>query len=152
MSTTCEPRIRWLATRAARRVPTTYFVIGDFDGDFVDDVPPSARSMAANPIGTTHTTAIVNAECDVPFRWTADTLGWKGTSEGRAVTMVVTRVRDTATPGQLVPLHVGTHPRDHSTHDDDALPQVIDGLWQRSPGFITRDTALGSAPLGDDDA
>ena len=42
-------------------------------------------------------------------------------------------------------------PATFSTQDD-ARPQVVAGPGQRSPGFITRDAALGSAPRGDDDA
>lgn len=93
-----------------------------------------------------HTIAVVNGECYVPFRWTVDTLGWKGTSEGQSVETVVKRVLDTATPGQIVLMHVGAHPRDHSTLDADALPRVIDGLRQRGYGFVTLDAALGSGP------
>lgn len=93
-----------------------------------------------------HTIGIVNAECYVPFRWTVDTLGWKGTSEGQSVSTVVNRVLKTATPGQIVLMHVGAHPQDHSTLDADALPQIIDGLRHRGYGFVTLEAALGSAP------
>lgn len=93
-----------------------------------------------------HTTALVNAECYVPFRWTVDTLGWKGTSEGQSVSSVVNRVLDTATPGQIVLMHLGAHPKDRSTLDADALPRVIDGLRQRGCGFVTLQSVLGPAP------
>jgi peptidoglycan/xylan/chitin deacetylase (PgdA/CDA1 family) len=178
-----------LATLAAKDVPATFFVTGDF----VDDFPSSARAMARYPIGnhTYHhpdlttrldsqiraeintaesrikavtgqnpqpffrfpfgavnaqTIAVANAECYVPFRWTVDTLGWKGTSEGQSVATVVNRILDTATPGQIVLMHVGAHPKDHSTLDADALPHVIEGLRQRGYGFVTLDAALGTAP------
>lgn len=66
-----------------------------------------------------------NQLCYVPFRWTVDTLGWKGTSGGQSVDTVVRRVRSAARPGAIVLMHVGSHPTDRSTLDADALPRVI---------------------------
>ena len=116
-----------LATLAAKRVPGTFFVTGDF----VDQFPSSARALARYPIGNhtynhldlttltdskvrteinaaesrikavtgqnprpyfrfpfgavnAHAISVANSECYVPFRWTVDTLGWKGTSGGQS--------------------------------------------------------------------
>ena len=63
------------------------------------------------------TISVVNAECYVPFRWTVDTLGWKGTSGGQSVATVVARVTASLVPGQIVLMHVGAHPADRSTLD-----------------------------------
>ncbi|WP_218916280.1 polysaccharide deacetylase family protein [Intrasporangium calvum] len=95
---------------------------------------------------TTRTIAVVNAECYVPFRWTVDTLGWKGTSGGQSVGTVVNRVLDAAVPGEIVLMHVGAHPKDGSTLDADALPRMIDALRARGYGFVTLQAVLGSAP------
>jgi peptidoglycan/xylan/chitin deacetylase (PgdA/CDA1 family) len=92
------------------------------------------------------TTRVVNGACYVPFRWTVDTLGWKGTSGGQSGSTVVTRVLSTAPSGQIVLMHVGAHPTDRSTLDADALPQVINGLRAKGYGFVTLEAALSSAP------
>lgn len=80
---------------------------------------------------------IVNDECYGSFRWTVDTLGWKGTSSGITAASVVQRVRAAAQPGMIVLMHVGSHPTDHSTLDADALPTVIDQLRAAGYGFVT---------------
>jgi peptidoglycan/xylan/chitin deacetylase (PgdA/CDA1 family) len=77
---------------------------------------------------TTHDIQLLNSLCYVPFRWTVDTLGWKGTSGGQSVQSVVSRVVAAAQPGAIVLMHVGSNPDDGSTLDADALPQVIDRL------------------------
>jgi len=89
-----------------------------------------------------HLVDVVNSECYVPFRWTVDTLGWKGTSGGQSVESVVARVLAAARPGEIVLMHVGAHPTDHSTLDADALPQVIARLRAQGYGFV----ALESLP------
>ncbi len=76
---------------------------------------------------------IVNRRCYVAFRWTVDTLGWKGTSSGVTVASVVRRVVDAARPGAIVLMHVGANPQDASTLDADALPTVIREL--RAAGY-----------------
>lgn len=89
---------------------------------------------------------IVNAECYVPFRWTVDTLGWKGTSGGQSVSTVVNRVLAAARPGEIVLMHVGSHPTDGSTLDASALPKVISGLRAKGYSFVTLEAVLASAP------
>jgi peptidoglycan/xylan/chitin deacetylase (PgdA/CDA1 family) len=66
-----------------------------------------------------------------------DTLGWQGTSGGQTVQRIVNRVLDTLQPGQIVLMHVGSHPTDHSTLDADALPILISELRQRGYTFTT---------------
>ncbi len=92
------------------------------------------------------TISVVNAECYVPFRWTVDTLGWKGTSGGQSVASVVSRVVSAARPGEIVLMHVGAHPTDHSTLDADALPRMIRELRARGYSFVTLSAVIGPAP------
>ncbi len=92
------------------------------------------------------TISVVNAECYVPFRWTVDTLGWEGTSGGQSVTSVVSRVVSAARPGEIVLMHVGAHPTDHSTLDADALPRIISALRARGYSFATLAAVIGPAP------
>lgn len=95
---------------------------------------------------TPHTISVVNRLCYVPFRWTVDTLGWRGTSSGISAGLVVRRVMAAARPGAIVLMHVGAHPKDHSTLDADALPEVIRRL--RAAGFrlVPLSRVLGAAP------
>ena len=86
---------------------------------------------------------LVNDLGYVAVGWTVDTLGWQGTSSGRSAGSVVQRVLAAATPGEIVLMHVGSHPTDHSTLDADALPRVIAGLQAAGYGFVTLD-ALGA--------
>ncbi len=86
---------------------------------------------------------LVNDLGYVAVGWTVDTLGWQGTSGGRSASSVVQRVLEAATPGEIVLMHVGSNPTDHSTLDADALPRVIAGLRAAGYGFVTLD-ALGA--------
>jgi len=85
---------------------------------------------------------LVNDECYVSFRWTVDTLGWKGTSGGMSATKVRDRVLAGLTPGEIVLMHVGSHPTDGSMLDAQALPSVIDALRARGYGFVTLESAV----------
>ncbi len=80
---------------------------------------------------------LVNALGYTAVGWSVDTLGWQGTSGGRSVDSVVQRVLAAAEPGEIVLMHVGSHPTDHSTLDADALPRVISELRARGYGFVT---------------
>lgn len=88
------------------------------------------------------TIALVNDECYVPFRWSVDTLGWKGTSGGQSVQSVTSRVLANAQPGQIVLMHVGANPDDGSILDADALPGIIAGLQALGYTFVTLEAAL----------
>nr|NLD41188.1 polysaccharide deacetylase family protein [Actinomycetales bacterium] len=87
---------------------------------------------------------VVNGEGYVPFRWTVDSLGWQGLQNGtRNGQWVCDRVLNTATPGQIVLLHVGGHPQDGSTLDSDALDCIIDGLQAKGYGFVNLRDVVG---------
>jgi peptidoglycan/xylan/chitin deacetylase (PgdA/CDA1 family) len=86
--------------------------------------------------------SLVNQECYVSFRWTVDTLGWQGTSGGMTATKVRDRVLAGLTPGEIVLMHVGSHPSDHSMLDAAALPSVIDALRARGYGFVTLESVV----------
>jgi peptidoglycan/xylan/chitin deacetylase (PgdA/CDA1 family) len=69
--------------------------------------------------------------------WTVDTLGWEGTSGGQTERSVVERVLAGLQRGEIVLMHVGANPNDHSTLDADALRTVIDDVRARGYGFVT---------------
>ena len=85
------------------------------------------------------TIAIVNRAGYVPVRWTVDTLGWEGTAGHISASIVVSRVLAAARPGEIVLMHVGSNPDDHTTFDADALPQIISGLRAQGYSFVTLD-------------
>lgn len=87
----------------------------------------------------TRTLGVVGCAGYGAVRWTVDTLGWQGTSGGQTVASVVNRVLSTLRPGQIVLMHVGSHPTDGSTLDAAALPTVIRELRARGYSFVTLD-------------
>jgi len=89
------------------------------------------------------TIAIANRAGYVPVRWTVDTLGWEGTAGHSNASVVVSRVLAAARPGEIVLMHVGSNPDDHTTFDADALVQVISGLRARGYSFVTLDALTG---------
>ncbi|SDI14945.1 Peptidoglycan/xylan/chitin deacetylase, PgdA/CDA1 family [Actinokineospora alba] len=97
------------------------------------------------PFGDRDARAIsaVNAAGYVSVRWTVDTLGWKGTSDGITAAQVTERTLNALRPGEIVLMHIGSNPDDKSTLDADALPGMIDALRARGYGFVTMDAALG---------
>ena len=76
------------------------------------------------------------------MRWTVDTLGWKGISGGITALTVVDRVMAAAGPGEIVLMHIGSNPDDHTTLDADALPTVITRLTAAGYGFVTLNALL----------
>lgn len=89
---------------------------------------------------------LVNQQCLVPFRWTTDTLGWKGTSGGMSADGVRQRVISGARPGGVVLFHVGANPNDGSTLDADALPGIISDLTSAGYRLVTLEDLLSAAP------
>ncbi len=89
------------------------------------------------------TIAIANRVGFVPVRWTVDTLGWEGTAGHISAATVAARVLAAARPGEIVLMHVGSNPDDHSTFDADALPRVIAELRARGYSFVTLDALTG---------
>ena len=86
-----------------------------------------------------HTISVVNSVGYVPIGCTVDTLGWEGTSGGITAATVVSRVLAALRPGEIVLMHVGSNPTDHTTLDADALPTVIRDLRAKGYSFVTLD-------------
>ena len=93
------------------------------------------------PYGDRNSTTIaaVNAAGYVPVRWTVDTLGWEGTSGGITAQIVRDRVLNALQPGEIVLMHCGSNPKDHTTLDAAALGGIIQTLKARGYGFVTLD-------------
>jgi peptidoglycan/xylan/chitin deacetylase (PgdA/CDA1 family) len=103
------------------------------------------RPLFRFPFGSKDGRALteVNSLGYVAVRWTVDSLGWQGTMNGtRGPDFTAARVLAAATPGEIVLMHVGSHPTDHSMLDAEALPAVIAGLRQKGYGFTTLRTLL----------
>jgi peptidoglycan/xylan/chitin deacetylase (PgdA/CDA1 family) len=90
-----------------------------------------------------HTVSVVNSAGFVPVGWTVDTLGWEGTSGGITVAKIVSRVLGSLQPGEIVLMHCGSNPTDHSTLDASALPTLISQLRSRGYQFVTLDALRG---------
>jgi peptidoglycan/xylan/chitin deacetylase (PgdA/CDA1 family) len=88
------------------------------------------------------TIAIANRAGYVPVRWTVDTLGWEGTAGHVSAAVVAARVLAALRPGEIVLMHVGSNPDDHTTLDADALPRVISALRARGYSFVTLDALV----------
>jgi peptidoglycan/xylan/chitin deacetylase (PgdA/CDA1 family) len=107
----------------------------------------STRPLFRFPYGdrTPHTIGVVNAAGYVAIRWTVDSLGWQGLN-GRtlpqATQFVIDRVVAAARPGEIVLMHVGANPDDHTTLDAAALPTVISRLRAAGYRFVTLDALL----------
>lgn len=127
--------------RIRRQVRTAEQVIRERTGE-------DPRRFFRFPFGArdAHTVAVVNGLCYVPFRWTVDTLGWKGTSGGMTVAKVVTRVMEGARPGEIVLMHVGSNPDDGSMLDAAALPIIITRLRARGYTFVPLSRVLAPGP------
>lgn len=93
----------------------------------------------------TRTIAVVNNAGYVPVRWSIDSLGWQGLNgrtPAQATAFVADRVVNAAQPGEIVLMHVGSNPDDHTTLDAAALPSVIDRLSAAGYRFVTLDTLV----------
>jgi peptidoglycan/xylan/chitin deacetylase (PgdA/CDA1 family) len=82
------------------------------------------------------TIAVVNSMGYESVRWSIDTWGWMGRSEGQSVDSVVRRISDHLTPGAIVLMHIGVA-RDRSLLDAQALPRVISLVRARGYRFVT---------------
>jgi peptidoglycan/xylan/chitin deacetylase (PgdA/CDA1 family) len=102
------------------------------------------RPMFRFPFGASsqHTIDLANSLGYGAINWTVDTRGWQGTSGGQDVQLIVDRVLAGLQPGEIVIMHVGSHPTDHSTLDADALPRIIEQIRARGYGFVTIDEYL----------
>lgn len=90
------------------------------------------------------TIRLVNALGFVAIGWTFGSPGYLGTSGGSSVSAVVSRLTSVRTPGEILLMHVGSNPDDHTTLDADALPQVIERLRAAGYSFVTVRTLLGA--------
>lgn len=88
------------------------------------------------------TLALVNRLGYTAVGWTVDTLGWEGTSMGQSVASVSSRALADLQPGEVVLMHVGANPHDHSTLDADALPGIIRAIRARGYQFVTMNQYL----------
>jgi peptidoglycan-N-acetylglucosamine deacetylase len=68
------------------------------------------------------TIAVANRAGYVPVRWTVDTLGWEGTAGNISAPVVVSSVLAAARPGEIVLMHAGSNPDDHTTFDAGRAP------------------------------
>lgn len=102
------------------------------------------RPMFRFPFGASNqdTIDLVNSLGYGAINWTVDTRGWQGTSGGQDVQQIVDRVLEALGPGEIVIMHVGSHPTDGSTLDADALPRVIEEIQARGYSFVTIDQYL----------
>jgi hypothetical protein len=55
----------------------------------------------------------------------------------------VNRVLGSLQPGEIVLMHCGSNPTDHSTLDANALPTVVQNLQARGYSFVTLDALQG---------
>jgi peptidoglycan/xylan/chitin deacetylase (PgdA/CDA1 family) len=94
------------------------------------------------------TIAAVNAQGYAAVRWTVDTLGWQGTAGGGNAQRVVDRTVEALQPGEIVLMHIGSHPEDGSILDADALPGVITAVRARGYEFVTLGALLGDGQTG----
>jgi peptidoglycan/xylan/chitin deacetylase (PgdA/CDA1 family) len=101
--------------------------------------PPLALFRFPYGSSDASTLAIVNRLGDTAVGWTVDTLGWEGTSLGQSVESVTARALTHLRPGEIVLMHVGANPSDHSTLDADALPGIISAIRARGYQFVTVD-------------
>jgi peptidoglycan/xylan/chitin deacetylase (PgdA/CDA1 family) len=69
------------------------------------------------------------------IRWTVDTLGWEGRSNGQSETTVINRVVGALRPGEIVLMHVGAA-NDGTTLDASALPALISAVQARGYHFV----------------
>lgn len=99
------------------------------------DPIPFFRFPFGDSDGRTRT--LVGAQGYQAVGWTVDSLGWKGTSGGMTASKVVDRVVSAARPGEIVLMHLGANPDDHTTLDADALPQIIERLRATGYRFVT---------------
>jgi peptidoglycan/xylan/chitin deacetylase (PgdA/CDA1 family) len=83
------------------------------------------------------TLALVNRLGYTAIGWTVDTLGWEGTSLGQSIASVTAHALDHLQPGEIILMHVGANPADHSTLDADALPGIIRAIRAHGYQFMT---------------
>jgi peptidoglycan/xylan/chitin deacetylase (PgdA/CDA1 family) len=99
--------------------------------------PPVALFRFPYGSSSASTLGLVNQLGYTAVGWTVDTLGWEGTSMGQSVGSVTSRALDHLQPGEIILMHVGANPTDHSTLDADALPGIITAIRARGYRFVS---------------
>ena len=99
--------------------------------------PPLALFRFPYGSSSASTLTLVNQLGYTAVGWTVDTLGWEGTSMGQSPVSVTSRSLDHLQPGEIILMHVGANPNDHSTLDADALPGIISAIRARGYQFVT---------------
>jgi peptidoglycan/xylan/chitin deacetylase (PgdA/CDA1 family) len=80
--------------------------------------------------------ALVNRLGYVAVGWTVDTLGWEGTSQGQSLGSVTSHALAHLEPGEIILMHVGANPQDHSTLDAVALAGIINAIRTNGYRFV----------------
>jgi peptidoglycan/xylan/chitin deacetylase (PgdA/CDA1 family) len=101
--------------------------------------PPIALFRFPYGSSSTSTLALVNHLGYTAVGWTVDTLGWEGTSLGQSLGSVTSHALAHLEPGEIILMHVGANPQDHSTLDADALPGIIQAIRARGYRFVALD-------------
>jgi peptidoglycan/xylan/chitin deacetylase (PgdA/CDA1 family) len=99
--------------------------------------PPIALFRFPYGSSSASTLALANHLGYTAVGWTVDTLGWEGTSMGQSLASVTSRALIHMQPGEIILMHVGANPHDHSTLDADALPGIIRAIRARGYQFVT---------------
>jgi peptidoglycan/xylan/chitin deacetylase (PgdA/CDA1 family) len=96
------------------------------------------------PYGSSNTETLraVNELGYTAIGWTADTLGWEGTTGGQTAGTIITHALDHLQPGEIILMHVGSNPNDKTTLDADSLRAIIDAIRTRGYTFVTIPRAL----------
>ncbi len=99
--------------------------------------PPSPLFRFPYGAGSPAPLGIANRLGYTAVGWTVDSLGWEGTSRGRTRNTVIERALGHLEPGEIILMHTGANPDDHSTLDADALPTIIGTMRRRGYTFVT---------------
>jgi peptidoglycan/xylan/chitin deacetylase (PgdA/CDA1 family) len=99
--------------------------------------PPVALFRFPYGSSSPSTLALVNRLGYVAVGWTVDTLGWEGTSQGQSLGSVTSHALAHLEPGEIILMHVGANPQDHSTLDADALAGIINAIRAKGYRFVT---------------
>ena len=99
--------------------------------------PPLALFRFPYGSSSASTLALVNRLGYSAVGWTVDTLGWEGTSLGQSIGSVTSHALAHLHPGEIILMHVGANPQDHSMLDADALPGIVKAIRARGYRFVT---------------
>ena len=131
--TVSHPHMTTLTNKQVRaQVSRARVIIRDLAGE-------GTKPLFRFPYGEydSRTLGIVNNMGWAAIGWTVDSRGWMGTANGNTVRAVVSRVVAARTRGEIVLMHLGSNPDDHSTLDAKALPRIIDRLRHYGYSFVT---------------